>query len=269
MNFSLIRDPLHEDIAPFSDLKLPRTPGIFIAEGEKVVRSLLESGVEIGSIYLTEEHFLAKSELIRSHMQSQECKIILDSKQAMEEIVGFSLHQGILAAAKIPGEKKIDQIVAETTKPLLFVILDGITDAENMGSLYRTSAALGATAVICGNSSISPWIRRAVRVSLGAVFNLPTIFTPSLSDTIAELRSRGILVYAATLNPNAQVLWESDLSRDVAFVFGSEGHGIKREIVSACSSEVTIPMPEGTDSLNVSVAQGLFLYEALRRKGMS
>jgi predicted rRNA methylase len=266
MKFSLTNNPDATEIELFADLKVPRVAATFVAEGEKVVVRLLESKLEIISLYLTEDHFTSKREQIESHIQSSEAKIIISSKSEMEKIVGFPLHQGILASAKIPKERPIGEIIRESAKPLLYVMLDEIVDAENMGAIYRTALAMGVTAVIVDPKSISPWIRRAVRVSIGAVFSLPMVTVPSLHTAIDDLRRQGITVYATTLNPMAPTLSDSDLSGDLAFIFGSEGRGVKPGIVSAAGKELTIPMPHGVDSLNVAVAQGIFLYEAYRQR---
>jgi tRNA G18 (ribose-2'-O)-methylase SpoU len=265
MKFTLTYEPSHEKTTPFRDLKQPRAAGTFIAEGEKIVPRLLASEIEITTLYLTEEHFDEKRALIEAHVQEREAEVLIAPKEEMERIVGFPLHQGILASALIPKEKTLDELIT-SAKPSLFIMLDEIADAENMGTLYRNSLALGATAVILDSKSVSPWHRRAVRVSMGAVLRLPTVTVDSLSDTVNFIRSKGIYTYAATLSEKAKPIWEFDMTNDTALIFGSEGYGIRKEVIQAADGEVIIPMSKVGDSLNVAVAQGMMLYEIKRQR---
>ncbi len=269
MKFRINNNPSQEKTSPFANLKLPREEGMFIAESEKVVVQLLESEIEITSLYLTQEHFNEQQARLEVHEQSAEAEILITPKSEMEGIVGYSLHQGILASAKIPTERTLEELIATSTKPQLFVILDEIADAENMGTLYRTALALGVTAIIIDGKSNSPWLRRSLRVGIGAAFHLPTVTVPSLVDAISSLESQNIQVYAATLGENAQPLWECELQNDAAIIFGSEGHGIRKEVIEASSGEVIIPMANDVDSLNVGVAQGMVLYEVVRQRNAS
>jgi len=266
MKFRLNDKPSLEKTSPFANLKLPREEGTFIAESEKVVVQLLESEIEISSLYLTQEHFGEQESRIEAHKQSNEVEILIAPKSEMENIVGYSLHQGILASAKIPKERSLEELITASRKPQLYVILDEIADAENMGALYRTALALGVTAIIIDGRSTSPWLRRALRVSIGAAFHLPTITVSSLVDAVTFLRSQNIQVYAATLGKNAKPIWECGLRTGVAMIFGSEGHGIRKEVIEVSSGEVIIPMSDAVDSLNVGVAQGMVLYEVMRQR---
>jgi predicted rRNA methylase len=250
----------------FANLRSSTQDNYFIAESEKVVVRLLESDLEIISLYLTEEQFIANKNSIEKHRQSKDFEIILASKNEMETIVGHSLHQGILAAAKIPKERTIDQLMATADKPLLFVVLDQVADSENIGSIIRTSYGMNVTAVIIDKNSTSPWMRRAVRVSMGAVFKLPIVTVDFIPGCIEKLKTSGVRTFATTLGESALPIWDCDFTKDSAIIFGSEAHGIKQEIIKACDGEVSIPMSES--SLNVGIAQGMFLYEVIRQRNM-
>ena len=256
-----------EAVSLFADLKLPRTKGIFIAEGDKIVTRLLESDIEIISLYLTEEHFETKKQYIEGHLQHETIELFIAPKKAMERIVGFTLHQGILAAAKIPEEKSLEELIPDSSSPQLFIILDGIADAENVGALYRTGIAMGATAIILDDQTISPWIRRAVRVSMGAVYKLPTI-TMDLLQAIHLLEANNISVYATAIGNDISPLWKNNFRESIAIVFGAEGHGVRKVVLDTCSSRTIIPMVNGVSSLNVGVAQGIVLYEVMRQRNL-
>lgn len=266
MGLIISRTPTADQVSRYAHLRLSPQRDHFIAEGIKVVASLLASGLEIESMYLTPEHFEAMHPLIEAHRQAADIHIYLSNKQDMEAIVGYALHQGIMASARIPLEPKLESLIKHAEHPQLFIILDEIADAENMGALYRTALAMNVAAVIIEKKCISPWMRRAVRVSMGAVFSLPTITVTSLPEAIRSLTRSGVVVYAATLGPEATPLWDADLRGDTALVFGSEGFGIKRHIIEASSSEVTLPMPKDVDSLNVAMSQAIFLYEVRRQR---
>ncbi|HYM19648.1 MAG TPA: RNA methyltransferase [Candidatus Kapabacteria bacterium] len=266
MRVSIQKNYSREAISHFTGLRLPQSGDHFIIETDKVVTSLLESQLEVISLFLTEEYFNKKRALIEAHSQDAEAAVFLAPKNEMEQIVGFALHQGIMAAAKIPRECSLDEIIHKSTKPVLLVILDEIADAENMGAIYRTALAMGASAILIDNRSISPWIRRAVRVSMGAVFDLPTITVDSLLNAIEQIKNSNISVYATTISANAQSLWSVDLTKDVALIFGSEGYGIKDNVISSADAEITFPMPVGIDSLNVAITEGVFLYEVARQR---
>lgn len=265
MQFVVYETYPKESVSSFTDLKLPREEGIFIAEGEKIVGRLLQSKQEIISLYMTAEHFQEKRDLIEAHQQGMPAPIFIASKKAMEKIVGFTLHQGILAAANIPPERPLRQLILPADRQQLFILLDAITDAENTGTLYRTAQAMGATAIVLNEQSISPWIRRAVRVSMGAVFSVPTV-TTDLKDAIQLLQASSVQVYAATISNTARSLAETDLRKSVAIVFGSEGPGISDAVLEICQQQVMIPMKDGVSSLNVAIAQGIVLYEVMRQR---
>ncbi|MEI8133929.1 MAG: RNA methyltransferase [bacterium] len=266
MNFTIRRQPSPEDVAVFADLKSPRRDGFFIAESEKIVIRLLSSKIEIDSLFLTEEYFQKNRSLLESHRQDTNAIVFIGDEGEMSRIVGFNLHQGILAHAKIPESIALDEYLTTLQQRALFVILDEVADAENMGAICRTALALNASALIIDSKSINPWSRRAVRVSMGAVFELPIIFVNSLRDSIAFLRDKGIKTYATVLSESATPIWECDLTQATAIVFGSEGHGIKDEIILNCDEKITIPMRDTIFSLNVSTAQAIVLSEVSRQR---
>ena len=267
MKFHIATNPSPGDVRIFANLRNHKADTHFIAESEKIVSRLLRSNIEIISLYLTEDQFQSITELLALHSQEHECEVFIGSKEAMESIVGFSLHQNILAAAKIPKEASLDELLTQSEKPLLFVILDEVADAENMGAIIRTSLAMNATAIIIDKKSVSPWMRRSVRVSMGAIFELPVVTVESIPHTLGMLKERGVVTLATAFSEQAEAIWNCDFAKDSAIVFGSEGHGIKTEILEICNSEVTIPMRDNFHSLNVSTAHGIFLYEVLKQRG--
>jgi tRNA G18 (ribose-2'-O)-methylase SpoU len=152
--------------------------------------------------------------------------------------------------------------------------VDGLTSSENLGALVRNCAAFNVQALLVGETSTSPFLRRAVRNSMGAIFRLPVVelgkaLNPGADKTLAEtlqtLRKHSIRCIAA--HPRGgKVLHDADFSGDCCVVFGSEGTGISESVLKCCDEAICIPMPEKVDSLNVGAAAAVFLYEVSRQR---
>jgi TrmH family RNA methyltransferase len=135
-----------------------------------------------------------------------------------------------------------------------------------MGVVARNCAAFGVHALITDETCASPFLRRAVRNSMGTIFKLPVVEAASLVETLRQLRSRGIVCIAAHPRADHSPLPRSNLSGDCCLVFGSEGHGLSSAVVDACDHAVAIPMANDVDSLNIGNACAVFLYEAHRQR---
>jgi tRNA G18 (ribose-2'-O)-methylase SpoU len=184
------------------------------------------------------------------------------------------MFQGVLAIGKIPAVVTLDQVLADRTGPKLLAAVDGLTSAENIGLLVRNCAAFGTQALIVGETSSSPYLRRAVRNSMGAIFKLPVVELkgrpresgPTLAGTLGRLRAAGVRCLAAHPHTEMKFLPQADLRGDCCLVFGSEGNGISPGVLAACDEAVAVPMANGVDSLNVAAAAAVFLYEAARQR---
>jgi tRNA G18 (ribose-2'-O)-methylase SpoU len=255
--------------------------GIFIAEGEKVTRRLLESRFTVVSVVLPEKWLADFRPLLEA--RPEEFTVYLAEKDLLETITGFSLFQGVLAVGKIPQTGSLDDILAKSPKPQLLVAVDELANAENLGALVRNCVAFGVQGLIVGETSTSPFLRRSVRNSMGAIFQLPVWEVKmaneavrvrrddppkfSLAQTLGDLRARGIRCIAAHPRTDGKILSQADFSGDCCLVFGSEGNGISQTVLDACDECVAIPMANGVDSLNVGAAAAVFLYEANRQRG--
>ena len=239
--------------------------GIFVAEGEKVVRRLLASQLTVLSLLITPERF---DQLKRAGEISQQAVFIvfLADKALLETIVGYNLHQGIMAVAKVPKEPTVEELVNGISKPHLLVALDGLVNSENVGVIVRNCAAFGADGLLVGETSSSPYLRRAVRNSMGAVFQIPVIHTGDLAASLRELAERHRTKTLATLPHGRSFIHETDLSGNVCLVLGNEGDGVSQRILDACNGHIAIPMSSGVDSLNVASASAALLYDAFRQR---
>jgi tRNA G18 (ribose-2'-O)-methylase SpoU len=256
------------DLHPYRTLRRPldhQRNGIFVAEGEKVVRRLLESTLDVLTVLLTPE-WLAEYRVLLEQ-RSGNLRVFVAAKQLVEEIVGFHLHQGIMAVARIPQPLTMQEAIARVRHPALLVAVDGLTNAENLGVLVRNCAAFDVDALLVGETSSSPYLRRAVRNSMGTVFNLPVVHLGSLVDSLHNLKSQhNVRIVAAHPRAERVALHQALMTGDCCVVFGSEGEGISTPVLAACDDLVAIPMQEGVDSLNVASASAVFLYEVQRQR---
>jgi tRNA G18 (ribose-2'-O)-methylase SpoU len=270
------------ELAPYRTLKRSAEHdalGIFIVEGDKVLHRLLASDFTVVSVLLLEERLPEFEPLLRARPE-KEIAVFVCARPAFAELVGFEIYQGVLAIAKIPAPLSLEKILADSERPRFFVALDGLSNAENIGLLMRNCVAFGVQALIMGETCASAFLRRTVRNSMGAIFKL-SVFevgssrrddrtaqraVPTLTQTLRELRAHSVRCIAAHPHTDKKVLSQADFTKDCCIVFGSEGHGISKPILAACDEAVTIPMANEVDSLNVSAAAAVFLYEAQRQR---
>jgi tRNA G18 (ribose-2'-O)-methylase SpoU len=243
-----------------------RQQGIFVAEGEKVVRRLLESKFGVVSVLLPEKWLHDLAPLLEA--RREETRVFVAEKALLETLTGFSMYQGLLAVGKVPPLPTLEEIVARSSQPRLLVAADGLSSAENLGALVRNCAAFNAQALIVGETCGSPFLRRAVRSSMGAIFQLPIVETTSLIQALRDLRKHGVRSIAAHPHADRQTLSQVNLRNDCCIVFGSEGYGISPAVLAACDEAAAIPMPQTVDSLNVGSAAAVFLYEANRQRSL-
>lgn len=239
--------------------------GIFVAEGEKVVRRLLQSHFPVVSILLAEKWLAEYEPLIRPRPEAN-LPVFVTEMRVLEELVGFPMFQGVLAIGKIPNRPSLAEVLQQCPSPRLFVAVDGITNAENIGTVVRNCAAFGTEALIVGQTSSSPFLRRAVRNSMGAIFQLPIVETANLAETLTTLKARGIRCIAAHPHVAGRTVSQANFKTDCCVVFGSEGYGLSAEVLKTCDEAVAIPMSAEVDSLNVNAAAAVFLYEAHRQR---
>ncbi|HUA67571.1 MAG TPA: RNA methyltransferase [Candidatus Saccharimonadales bacterium] len=275
------------ELQPYATLRRPlehERQGIFVAESEKVVRRLLESQLTVVSVVLPEKWLEDFRSLLET--RSENVTVYLAEKKLLESLVGFTMFQGILAVGKLPAPVSLEEMLAKGRAPKLFVAVDELANAENLGALVRNCVAFDVQALIVGETSSSPYLRRAVRNSMGTIFELPVVelaklgqrhqFTAkphvtkqTLPEYLQELRRHGVRCFAAHPHTDKKFVSQADFSGDCCLVFGNEGDGISPAVLEACDEAVAIPMPSTVDSLNVGAAAAVFLYEVTRQRGRS
>ncbi|HEY5912172.1 MAG TPA: RNA methyltransferase [Verrucomicrobiae bacterium] len=243
-----------------------RQEGIFVAEGEKVVRRLLESNFRVVSVLLPEKWFVELEPLLQSRPEN--IRVFIAEKKLLETLTGFSMYQGLLAVGMVPPPPPLERILSTSGQPHLLVAVDSLSSAENIGALVRNCAAFNVQALVVGETCTSPYLRRAVRSSMGTIFVLPVIESPNLVATLRELRHSRLRCIAAHPHADRHTPSRADFGSDCCIVLGSEGYGLSPAVLAACDDAVAIPMPATVDSLNVANAAAVFLYEANRQRGL-
>jgi tRNA G18 (ribose-2'-O)-methylase SpoU len=255
-------------LEPYRTLKRSeehRQRRIFVAQGEKVVQRLLASHFRVISVILTEDWFVA----LRPQLDARrdDIQVFIAAKSLFEPLTGHSVYQGVLAVGQIPVPETIHRLLHNSPRPRLFAAVEGISNAENLGVIVRNCAAFGVHGLIVGETSSSPFLRRSVRSSMGAIFQLPTAEVTCLADALLELRHREVRVLAAHPRADTHSLSKANLTRDCCVVFGGEGPGITPRILELCDETIAVPMHGTVDSLNVGSASAVFFYEARRQRG--
>ena len=251
-------DPRLADYRGIRDGRL-RLEGLFVAEGRHVVSRLIERRRHtVRSVLVTAASKRALQPALDSLPDA--VPVFEAPVSFFETLTGFNLHRGCLALATRP-EPTPWQALAEASGPL--VVLEGITDADNVGSVFRNAAAFGASGVLLSPTCCDPLYRKAVRTSMGATLDLPFARVAPWPGILHELAERGIRIVALTPDRSADplgVFFTKRTSRDrLALLLGTEGSGLSRDAMAAAHHVVRIPTTRTVDSLNVAVAAGIVL----------
>ncbi|MCK4658030.1 MAG: RNA methyltransferase [Phycisphaerae bacterium] len=247
--------PTLEVYRHLKDRRLKCRQGLFIAEGQEVVRRLLRSGFEVHSLLVTRE----KLERLRPDIPPG-VPVYTASVRQMQEIAGFAIHRGAVACGQRRENLSLEAAISAAADGRMVMVMENICDAQNVGLLIRNAAAFRVGLVVT-SCCCDPFYRRAVRVSMGNVFRMPIYDTDHLIDDLLILRDRlSLTLVAAELSAQAVPLHEVPIPPRVALLFGAEGGGLSPAVLEVCDHRVVIPMDPESDSVNVAVAAGIFLH---------
>lgn len=233
--------------------------GLFMAEGEIVVRELIASIYEVCSVLITTTRLDSMRDAIGSLPSGT--PVFVTTRDVAEDIVGFDMHRGILALGRCVSALSMTEL-AHRARCLL--VLEGLSNHDNIGSLYRCLSALGPaeSGVVLGPGCADPFYRKSLRVSMGHVLRIPTARANDWPGSLQVLGDLGFEVLALTPDADAKPLHEAALrcppSR-VALVLGAEGPGLTPAALRACGRRARVPMNPGVDSLNVAVSAAIAL----------
>lgn len=258
MNIIKIHDILDEALAPYFRLteaqlmnRLHPEEGIFICESMKVIRVALDSGIVPVSV-LCEPKFL----------ETQVAELGVDvpvytaGRELLKQITGYELSRGVLCAMRRPKLPAVADVLRNAGR---VAVLDTLASSENVGAIFRSAVALGVDAVLLTRTCCDPLVRRACRVSMGTVFQVPWTFV----DSYRQIKEEGFAIAALALSDKSIPLDSAELKRceKIALVLGSEGDGLADDVLQKSDYVVKIPMSHGVDSLNVAAASAVAFWE--------
>ncbi len=261
-----VTDPADPRLGDYRDLRdvelrkhVEAEHGLFLAEGEKVVRRSVEAGFTARSFLMAPRWLEGLSDVL--DRSDAPCYVL--SEQLAEEVTGFHVHRGALASLERRPLPSVSSVLGDART---VVVLEDVVDHTNVGAIFRSAAALGVDAVLLSPRCADPLYRRAVKVAMGAVFSVPYARLEGWYDAVEELGEEGFTTVALTPAADAVEIEEAVRGLDrVALLLGSEGPGLSRRWMAAADRRAVIPMAEGVDSLNVAAATAVACYVTARR----
>lgn len=243
--------------------RLEPEKGIFIAESPKVIDRALDAGYKPVSLLMERKQITGPAAGILS--RCGDAPVYTADREMLAELTGFELTRGVLCAFRRPAPRPVEELCKNARR---VAVLEGIVDSTNVGAIFRSAAALNMDAVLINPSCCDPLCRRAVRVSMGTVFQVPW---GQLGETPADwpekgmdiLHSRGFKTAAMALSDRSVSIDDEQLAKEpkLAIVLGTEGDGLAAGTIASCDYTVKIPMSHGVDSLNVAAASAVAFWQ--------
>lgn len=239
--------------------RLEPAKGIFIAESPKVINVAVGSGYEPLSLLCEERHITGDASSIIARFP--DIPVYTASRELLASLTGYTLTRGVLAAMRRRPFPPLGELLAGAAR---VVVIDSVVDTTNIGAIFRSAAALGIDAVLLTRQSCDPLNRRAVRVSMGTVFQVPWAW---LDGPVSSLRDFGFKTVAMALTDKSVPLDDPALKTEpkLAIVMGTEGDGLAEQTILDADYTVRIPMAHGVDSLNVAAATAVACWELRAR----
>ena len=262
-NIIEITDLDHPGLAPYfklteAQLRNKRHPeeGLFIAESHKVIGHALDAGCEPVSFLMERRQIEGVSGTILE--RCPDTPVYTADREILARLTGYELTRGCLCAMRRPAPRPVAEVVANARR---VAVLDGIVDASNVGAILRSAAALHMDAILLSPTCCDPLHRRAVRVSMGTVFQIP--WARLDKNWPDQLRTLGIKTAALALTDRSVSIDDAVLASEdrLALVLGTEGDGLTDAVIESCDYTVKIPMSHGVDSLNVAAAAAVAFWE--------
>lgn len=257
-------DPRLRDYTGLTDVELRRrrepAEGLFIAEGEKVIRRAKDAGYEMRSMLLSAKWV----DVMRDVIDELPAPVYAVTPELAERVTGYHVHRGALASMQRKPLPAADELLAAEGAGTghRIAVFEGFVDHANLGAAFRSAAALGISAILLSPDCADPLYRRAIKVSMGSVFSVPYARLDQWPADLEKVREAGYRILAMTPSPKATPLDQVPPERfeRSAIMLGSEGHGLSTYALRAADEWVRIPMAEGIDSLNVAAASAVAFY---------
>ncbi|RCW83133.1 tRNA G18 (ribose-2'-O)-methylase SpoU [Phyllobacterium bourgognense] len=263
-----ITDPEDDRLSAYRNVRerdLVGRDGRFIAEGKVVLNVLLSNpAFAVESLLVLENRLAGLSEQLK--LCPPDVPVYCVSREIMDAIAGFPMHRGILAVGRRNAPLSIDTLIDTMPDKALAVALCGISNHDNMGSIFRNAAAFEADCILMDETSCDPLYRKAIRVSVGAALKVPFAREGSIEAIVTKLQTAGFNIFA--LSPAGTTdIYHARPSRRVALLLGTEGDGLPNFLLQKLKT-VKIPMSRSFDSLNVATASGIALSRFSRFSGL-
>ena len=269
-----LKDFSHPGVEPYvrlteAQLRSRQHPenALFIAESTRVIQHALDAGCQPVSMLMEEKHITGQAANVIS--RCGDIPVYTGDSALLEQLTGYQLHRGVLCAMRRPPEPNPNELLDTASR---VAVIEGVVDPTNIGAIFRSAAALGMDAVLIDPTCCDPLHRRAVRVSMGTVFQVPWARIGQkpaklAGEGMALLRSHGFKTAAMALNESAISIDDPVLAAQekLAVVLGTEGDGLPDATINACDYCVMIPMSHGVDSLNVAAASAVAFWQLGRR----
>ena len=233
------------------DAKARREAGLFLVEGEVMIREALGCGLKLRELAAEEAHADFAREVC------DDARGFIVTRSLLETICDTRTPQGVCAAFELPEPVALEQL------PERVVALDGVQDPGNLGTIWRTADAAGFQALLLGAGGADPLSPKVQRAAMGSGFRVPFCHAPELADALLQLRKRGYRVFASDLS-GADFYARPDAGEKFVLVIGNEARGISDAVREAADCRVKLPMRGGAESLNAAVAAGIMMYELMR-----
>lgn len=252
-----------------NQLRSRREPekGIFIAESPRVIEHALDAGCEPLSLLMERRHITGSAAAILA--RCGEIPVYTGEREVLASLTGYALTRGVLCAMRRPKQLGVEELCQKARR---IAVLEGIVDPTNVGAIIRSAAALGMDGVLLTPTCCDPLTRRAVRVSMGTVFQIPWARIGSAASDwpqpgIQHLHTMGFQTAAMALSDTAVSVDDPRLAAEekLAIVLGTEGDGLAPGTIAACDYTVCIPMSHGVDSLNVAAASAVAFWQLRKR----
>ncbi len=238
--------------------RLEPEKGVFIAESPKVIFQALSAGCEPVALLMEERHLTGQGGAVIARCPG--VPVYTGDRALLAQLTGYTLTRGILCAMRRPKQADVAELCQNARR---LAVLEGVVDATNIGAIFRSAAALDVDAVLLAPNCCDPLNRRAVRVSMGTVFQVGWSWLEDWPGALGTLKAMGFFTAAMALCPEAVALDDPCLQGidRLAIVLGAEGDGLSEGAISGCNAAVRIPMSHGVDSLNVAAASAVAFWQ--------
>lgn len=238
--------------------------GVFLIEGLRMLQEVPEG--ELLELYVTEKFYEKEQALVKAKHGKSRCRFELFSEAVMEYVSDTQHPQGALCVARQRKETGLDGILGGDSMGCpMILLLDNLQDPGNLGTIFRTGEAAGATGILMSGDCVDVYNPKVIRSTMGSIFRMPFWYAEDLTGAIQDMKAKGICTYAAHLEGSC-IYDEPDYRKPSAFFIGNEGKGLRNEVARLADCYLKIPMAGRVESLNAAIAAAVLMFEAGRQR---